>query len=98
MTALGIFNLIPKSANNVLRTNRSHGLQNKVHPLQINPTRLTDFIPLPPYNKNRRSAPAVGRRKPPLKEILKTKTSAGRMGCNPYDPLTTTNFEGVDHG
>jgi hypothetical protein len=26
------------------------------------------------------------------------KTNAGRMGSNPYDPLTTTNYWRVDHG
>jgi hypothetical protein len=42
---------------------------------------------LPPAGENR------NRRK-----IHDAKNSAGRMGWNPYDPLTTTNLRGVDHG
>jgi hypothetical protein len=39
------------------------------------------------------------RRHPPsAAENPQGESSAGRMGGNPCDPLTTTNFEGVDHG
>jgi hypothetical protein len=32
------------------------------------------------------------------KENPQSQKSAGRMGRHPHDPLTTTNFNGVDHG
>jgi hypothetical protein len=35
---------------------------------------------------------------PSAGENTQGKKDAGRMGGNPYDPLTTTNFETVDHG
>jgi hypothetical protein len=42
--------------------------------------------------RNRRPLEKIPKENPPPQK------SAGRMGWNPHDPLTTINLEGVDHG
>jgi hypothetical protein len=96
--AHGILILIKKTPITLNELIKKHGLQNKVQTSQINPTHLTVFLFPTAYDENCRSAIAAGRRKPPPKKTRNVKNSAGRMGGNPYDPLTTTNLSGVDHG
>jgi hypothetical protein len=65
--------------------NQKHGLQSNVLSLQIFSPRLF----------NMESADGIS---PSTGENPQAKSSAGRMGGNPYDPLTTTNSRRVDHG
>ena len=50
----------------------------------------------PPFPLNMKDTAMPPEKSPPGKSA--SPKSAGRMGSNPHDPLTTINLNGVDHG